>query len=264
MHLARTVWRNRSLFVQLCERDVVERYRGSAGGLLWSFVTPLVMLGIYTFVFGVVFNAHWGRREVSRLDYALLLFAGLLVFGVFSECATRAATLVTSRPNFVKKVVFPLELLPAVALANAMFHFAIGFVLLLGFCLFAYGAIPGTILLLPIVLLPLVLLSLAVGWLLSSMGVFLHDLRHAVPLVTSALMFVTPVFYPTTAVPERFRTLMWINPLTVPVESLRDVAIFGQAPDWVGLGVSIALNAAAAALSFLWFQRARRFFADVL
>jgi lipopolysaccharide transport system permease protein len=264
MQFPRTVWRNRSLFAQLCRRDITERYRSSAGGLAWSLVSPLVMLAIYTFVFSVIFNARWGDRAVSKVDYAMLLFAGLLAYGIFAECANRAPTLIAARPNFVKKVVFPLELVPVVALANALFHFLAGFAILVVFCLFAYGKVPWTIVLVPVALAPLLLFTLAVMWLLSSVGVFVHDLRHGMPLATTALLFLTPIFYPVSLVPQAMRDAMQLNPLTIPVESVRAVAILGQSPDWAGLAFSTVLNGALAALALAWFQRARRHFADVL
>lgn len=262
--LPRTLWRNRFLFLQLCRRDIAERYRGSVAGMLWSLVTPLAMLAIYTFVFSVVFNARWGERNASRIDFALLLFAGLLAFGIFTDCANRAPTLISAKPNFVKKVVFPLELVPLVALANALFHFAAGFAILMVFCVLAYGTLPWTVVLVPVVLLPIVLLSLAACWLLSSLGVFVHDIRHAIPLVTTALLFLTPVFYPVAQVPESVRFLLWLNPLAGPVEHMRMVSIFGQVPPWGDYVESLAMSGVLAVLSFLWFQRARRHFADVL
>jgi len=260
----RTFWRNRFLFVQLCRRDIAERYRGSAAGLAWSLLTPLAMLAIYTFVFSVIFNARWGDRSASRIDFALLLFAGLLAFGIFTDCMNRAPTLISAKPNFVKKVVFPLELVPVVALVNALFHFAAGFAILLVFCLLAYGSLPWTVMLVPVVLLPVMLLSLAACWLLSSIGVFVQDLRHAIPLVTTALLFLTPVFYPVAQVPESVRFLLQLNPLAVPVEQMRRVTIFGEVPEWTDFATSLLTNGVIAALCFVWFQRARRHFADVL
>lgn len=263
-HLPLTVWRNRSLLLQLCKRDIVERYRGSSGGLVWSLITPLAMLAIYTFVFGVIFNARWAGRDVSRVDFALLLFTGLLAFGIFGEVAQRAPALIASRPNFVKKIVFPLELMPVVSIVNALFHFAAGFAILLFSCLLVYGALPWTVVLAPLTLVPVVLLSLGTAWLLSSLGVFVPDLRHAMPFVSTAIMFLTPVFYPVTQVPGLFREVMYWNPLTIPVENLRAVTIFGEQPGWIELAASTAGTALFAALCFLWFQRARRHFADVL
>lgn len=262
--LPRTLWRNRFLFLQLCRRDIAERYRSSVAGLLWSLATPLAMLAIYTFVFSIVFNARWGERAASRIDFALLLFAGLLAFGIFSDCSNRAPTLISAKPNFVKKVVFPLELVPLVALANALFHFAAGFAILMVFCLLAYGTLPWTVILVPAVLLPIVLLSLAASWLLSSLGVFVHDLRHAVPLLTTALLFLTPVFYPAAQVPESMRWLLHFNPLAGPIENMRMAAILGEVPRWPAYVESLLVNGLLALLSFLWFQRARRHFADVV
>jgi lipopolysaccharide transport system permease protein len=222
------------------------------------------MLAIYTFVFSVVFNARWGDRTVSKVDYALLLFAGLLAYGIFQECATRAPNIIVARPNFVKKVVFPLELMSLVVLVNALFHFAAGFSILLVFCAVAYGTLHWTLVYVPVVMVPLLLLTLGVMWLLSSLGVFLHDLRHTMPLVTTALMFLTPIFYPVTLVPEEMRSVMRWNPLTIPVESLRAVSILGEQPHWGELAASTLGTGLFAALCFLWFQRARRHFADVL
>jgi lipopolysaccharide transport system permease protein len=235
------LWRARSLVGQLVRREIEARYRGSMGGIAWSLVTPIVMLGIYTYVFSIIFRARWGEMAVSRVDFAVLLFAGLLVYGIFSECALAAPRQVTDNPNFVKKVVFPLEFLSVVTLASALFHFAAGLAVLLAFCL-----------------------ALGTSWLFAALGVFLQDLRHFVALVTSALLFLSPVFYPLTAVPEHLRGLVRLNPLSLAIEHLRAVVVFGRVPDLPEWGANLAFGLAVAAAGYWWFQRSRPEFADLV
>ena len=258
------LWRARSLVGQLVRREIEARYRGSMGGIAWSLVTPIVMLGIYTYVFSIIFRARWGEMAVSRVDFAVLLFAGLLVFGIFSECALAAPRQVTDNPNFVKKVVFPLEFLSVVTLASALFHFAVGLAVLFAFCLFVYGALPWTVALVPLAILPAALLALGTSWLFAALGVFLQDLRHFVALVTSALLFLSPVFYPLTAVPEHLRGLVRLNPLSLAIEHLRAVVVFGRVPDAVEWGANLAFGLAVAAAGYWWFQRSRPEFADLV
>jgi lipopolysaccharide transport system permease protein len=262
--LISNAWRHRELLAALSRRDVVGRYRGSFMGLAWSFLHPLVMLAVYTFVFGFVFRARWDAGSGSTAEFALVLFAGLLVYNVFAECANRAPTLVVGNPSYVKKVVFPLEVLPYVTLGAALFHLAIGLVVWVIFYALLIGTPPVTIAWLPVVLLPLALLSLGVSWFLAALGVYLRDVAHVIGVATTALLFVTPVFYPLSALPPEWQRWMRLNPLTDVVESARGVLIWGRSPDWSHYGVSLAVAAAIAWLGYAWFQKTRRGFADVL
>jgi lipopolysaccharide transport system permease protein len=258
------MWRSRSLLGQLARREILQRYRGSVAGLAWSLASPLAMLAVYTFVFSIVFRVRWGDMAVSRMDFAILLFSGLLVFNMFADCVLAAPRLITDSPNFVKKVVFPLEMLSLVSLSTALFHFAAGFVVLCAFCIYAYGGMPLTALLAPLAILPAVLLALGLSWLFAALGVFLHDLRHFVALFTSALLFLSPIFYPLAAVPIELRPVVRLNPLSLAIEHLRGAVVFGKVPDPLEWGLNLAIGFAIAAVGYLWFQRSRREFADLV
>lgn len=263
-----SLWRHRSLISQLAHREVVGRYKGSVLGLAWSFFNPVLMLSVYTFVYSVVFKARWtvgnaGAAE-SKTEFALLLFVGMIVHGLFSEVANRAPQLILSNQNYVKRVVFPLEILPVVSIVAAVFHALVSLVvMLLAFTLFN-GYLPWTTVYAPLVLLPLVVLTLGFAWALASLGVFLRDLGQSIGLVTTVLMFLAPVFYPISALPEQFRPWMMANPLTFIIEQTREVMIWGHAPDWLGLMQYSLVSVAIAWAGFAWFQKTRKGFADVL
>lgn len=262
--MAASLWRNRSLAKALVQREVVGRYRGSSLGILWSFFNPVFMLIIYTFVFSVVFKARWNAGSDSKTEFALVLFAGLIVFNMFAECFNRAPGLILANANYVKKVVFPLEILPWVALGSAMFHALIS----LGVWLIAYLILFGvphiTVLLLPLVILPLLLFIMGITWGLASLGVYLRDVSQFIGLFTTVLMFLSPIFYPASALPEEYRHLLLLNPLTPAVEQARDVLFWGKLPDMTILSVSLLVAALIAWLGFAWFQKTRKGFADVL
>jgi homopolymeric O-antigen transport system permease protein len=259
------LWRHRRLVFQLTQRDVVGRYRGSYLGLAWSMLSPLLMLGVYTVVFGVVFKARWVASTTGSVaEFGVVLFTGLLVFGLFSESVNRAPSLVLSRANFVKRIVFPLEILPWVALASSLFHAVITLIVLLVAGFFVYGSIPATSPLIIVVLLPLVLFTLGITWILAALGVYVRDVAQTVGVITSALMFLSPVFYPVAAVPPGMRTFMAFNPLTIIIEQARDVLIWGKAPDYWALTPYIVGSLAVAWLGLVAFQRLRTGFADAL
>lgn len=262
--IIRSIVANRSLIYNLAKREVVGRYRGSAMGLMWSFFNPVLMLAVYTFVFSVVFKARWAGGSESRTEFALVLFAGLLVFNLFSECVNRAPGLILSNANYVKKVIFPLEILPLVALCSAAFHFGISFIVWLLFCLIFFGWPPMSVLWLPLILLPLILMIVGLSWLLASLGVYLRDVGQIIGVVTTILMFVSPIFYPIAALPEKYHPFMRISPLTVVVEQARDVMIWGRSIDWPLWGLSMILSSVIAWLGFAWFQKTRKGFADVI
>lgn len=258
-------WRNRSLIKALVVREILGRYQGSVFGLLWSFFNPVLLLAVYTFVFSVVFKARWGGPgDESQMHFAVILFVGILVHGLFAEVANRAPSLILSNPNYVKKVVFPLEILPVVALGSALFHLCISLLVLLATLLLLNGAVHWTALFFPLVLLPLVVFTLGIAWMLASLGVFLRDVNHVIGLITMLMMFLSPVFYPITAVPEIYRPWIYANPLTFILKASRDVLIRGQMPEWGGLFVYGVIASAVAWAGFAWFQKTRKGFADVL
>jgi lipopolysaccharide transport system permease protein len=262
--MAASFWRNRQLIRNLVQREVLGRYKGSVLGIFWSLATPIFMLAVYTFVFSVVFKARWGGGSDSKTEFALLLFAGLIIFNLFSECIGRAPGLILANVNYVKKVVFPLEVLPWVSMGSALFHFAVS----LGVWLVAYLALFGVphwhVALLPLVVLPLVLFVMGLSWALASLGVYLRDVGQIIGVVITVLMFLTPIFYPASALPEAYQPLMFFNPLTLPIEMARDMLYWGKVPQLGTLAIYTAGAGVFAMLGFAWFQKTRKGFADVL
>ena len=240
------------------------KYKGSIFGLAWTFFSPLLMLAVYTFVFSVVFKARWVGGTDSKTEFALVLFAGLMTFQFFSECTTRAPGLIFENPNFVKKIVFPLEILPIVCMCVALFTFCTNFLVWLAFYFVFFGIPPSTIFLLPLCAIPLILGTLGTSWILTALGVYLRDIAQAIGVFTSALMFLSPVFYPVSALPETYRPALQFNPLTSIIERIRGVMIWGVTPRWEELLVSIAISFLFAFFGYRVFQKARKGFADVL
>lgn len=262
--LVGSLWRNRGLIRALTWRDISSRYRGSVAGILWTAFNPLLMLLVYTFVFSVVFNARWGTDGETSTQFAMVLFAGLIVFNLFAECVTRAPGVVVLHSSYVKRVVFPIEILPWVLLGSALFHSAVSLLVWLALSLVVFGLPPASVVLFPVVLLPALLLTAGVSWLLASLGVYLRDIAQIVGIVTTALLFLSPVFYPVSALPEGFQRLVYLNPLTLAIESGRNVLIWGTLPDWRLLTAYLVSTGLIACLGFFWFQKTRRGFADVL
>jgi lipopolysaccharide transport system permease protein len=259
-----SLWRNRSLLVVLTKREVIGRYRGSFLGILWSFFNPVFMLTVYTFVFSVVFKARWSAGSESKTEFALVLFAGMIVFTLFSECVNRAPGLILSNANYVKKVVFPLEILPIVTLGAAGFHLLVSAAVWLIFYIIFFGVPHLTVLLLPLVLLPLVLFTLGVSWILASLGVYLRDAGQIIGVLTTALLFLSPIFYPVNALPERYQAFLNLNPLTPVIEQTRQILVWGKLPNLAFWAAAMAVGAMVAWLGFVWFQKTRKGFADVL
>jgi len=255
---------HRRLVFELARRDVTGRYKGSFLGILWTLAIPVVMLGLYTVVFGVIFRSRWTANGTSIVEFSVVMFCGLIVHGLMSEVVSRSPTLVTSQPNFVKKVVFPLECLPWVTLAAALYHFAMANLVLLVGVLVLRGGLPPTALLAPLIIMPLAILLVGISWLLASLGVFFRDLAQLIGLVLSVLLFLAPIFYPMTAVPKDLLPIVYLNPLTLIVEQYREVLIWGRMPNWVALGVYSVVAVLIAWLGFLWFQKTRKGFSDVL
>ncbi len=257
-------WANRQLILTLTRREIAARYQGSLLGWFWSAFNPVFMLMVYTFVFSVVFKARWAGGSDSKIEFALLLFIGLLVFSLFADSINRAPGLVLSNANYVKKVVFPLEVLPWVVVLNGLFHAGVSFVI----WLLAYTAFIGsphpTVVLAPVVLLPMVLFTLGLCWALASLGVYLRDLAQLMPILTTMLMFLSPLFYPLDAVPKDFRVLFVLNPLATTMEQMRDVTFMGTGIAWRPYAALLAGSTAVAWAGFWWFQKTRRGFADVL
>lgn len=264
--MVRGLWQHRELIAQLTMRDITQRYRGTYLGVLWSFLTPFLMLLIYTFVFSVVFQAKWGdvNRPTDVGQFALTLFAGLIPFNIFSEVITRAPTLILQVPNYVKRVVFPLEILVVIALGSALVHSLISVGILLVGIILCLGYIAPTAVFLPFAYLPLILLCLGLGWFLASLGVYMRDIGHTVTLAVQVLFFMTPIFYPLTAVPAQFRFVMYLNPLTTVLENFRRMLLWQQPLAWQPGLVWTMLTAGLAVLGYVWFMRTKHGFADIM
>jgi lipopolysaccharide transport system permease protein len=260
-----SLWRNRQLIVRMTRREVVGRYRGSVMGLAWSFFNPVLMLFVYTFVFSAVFKARWGvGEEESKANFAIILFVGMIVHGLFSECVNRAPGLILSNVNYVNKVVFPLEILPWVALGSALFHSLVSLAVLLLAILVFNQTFSWTSIFFPLVLLPLIFVTMGLAWFLSALGVYVRDIGQITGVFTMVLLFLSPVFYPVSALPQDYRILLHLNPLTLIIEESRKVLIFGRLPDWAALGAALLVGFALSAAGFWWFQKIRKGFADVL
>lgn len=257
-------YRRRPLLWEMSKRDIASRYKGSYLGILWAVLMPLAMLGVYSYVFGAIFHSRWDVPGASDTPFPLVLFAGLIVFNFFAECVNRAPTLVTSSPNLVKKSVFPLEILPWMTVLAAGVNSLISVVILLIGEWLWLGQVPLTAVFFPLVLLPVALAALGAGWLLAALGVYVRDVAQIVGLVTTALLFFTPIFYPPTGVPEALRGMVAFNPLAVQVQSMRDVLIWGRIPDAVPFLVSLSIGWASAWIGLLWFSSTSDGFADVL
>lgn len=254
-----------TLFWALVVREIEARYRGSILGVFWSLLTPLFMLAVFTFVFAVILRARWGGTgEADIREFALILFAGMTTFQLFADVVSRAPFLVTTQPNLVKKVVFPLEVLPVVALGSALFQTGIAFVVLMAFQ-FILGAGPRiAALLVPLLIVPLGLFTLGLAWMLAALGVYVRDVGQFIPPIVTALMFLSPIFYPTSALPDWIQPAVALSPIAYSVETVRGAIIFGAVPDLKPWLVALTGGFAVAAVGFAFFQKTRKGFADVL
>lgn len=255
------------LVAQMIKREVLGRYRGSILGLLWSFVNPILMLAVYTFVFSIVFEVRLDQTQTlydDKFAFALLLFAGLIIFNLFSECVSRAPGLILANVNYVKKIIFPLEILPWITLGSALFHAGINFLVLFVFLMLTDHPIHATLIYLPIIILPFLLLIMGLSWLLASIGVFVRDISQFIGLVLTVLLFMSPIFYPASALPESVRDYLFLNPLTFIIEQVRSVTLYGRLPDWQGLMIYYGLALFVAWGGLMWFEKTRKGFADVL
>ncbi|PPK49980.1 ABC transporter permease [Marinobacter persicus] len=266
--LALSCWQHRNLISQITRREVVGRYRGSMMGLGWSFLNPVLMLAVFTFVFSVVFQAKWGVEMQGQSEgkgvFAVVLFIGLIVHGLFAEVLTRSPGLIVGNVNYVKKVVFPLEILPVSAVLSALFHAVISIVVWFTAYLLIIGIPSWQIIFLPLVLLPLVVLSLGVSYVLASLGVFLRDVAQTMGILTTVLLFMSPVFFPIERLPAPYRPFFLMNPLTFIIEQARDVLVWHKMPDFTGLTIYLVCALTLLFIGYAWFQKTRKGFADVL
>lgn len=264
LSMVRSLWSNKQLILQMTKREVIGRYRGSVMGLAWSFFNPVLMLAVYTFVFSEIFKARWAGLDPGKGGFAILLFVGMIAHGVFAECANRAPSLIMSNANYVKKVLFPIEILPVISLGSAIFHGCISLIVLLLAQLILTHTLYWTALFFPLVLVPLILGTLGISWLLASLGVYLRDVGQIIGVLTTVLMFLSPVLYPIASLPEVYRPWMLLNPLTYIIEESRNVLLMGHMPEWHKLGIALIVSVIIAICGFWMFQKTRKGFADVL
>jgi lipopolysaccharide transport system permease protein len=260
-----SLWRNRQLIWQMTRRDIASRYRGSLIGLAWSFINPLLMLIVYTFVFSVAFKARWNvGGDESKTDFAIILFAGMIVFNLFAEIVNRAPGLIIFNVNYVKKVVFPLEILPWITLGSALFHAMISLSVLLLVQFILNLSLPWTSIFLPLTLFPVIFASVGLAWFLSALGVFVRDVGQITGVFITVLMFMSAVFYPLSALPEKYQVWLRLNPLVLIITESRNSLVFGLLPDWDSLVIALTVSLVIAFSGFWWFQKVRKGFADVI
>ena len=266
LEMIKSILRNHRLIYELSKREVIGRYRSSFFGILWSFFNPLLMLAIYTFVFGEIFKSRWNPESDSKFEFAMILFSGLLIFNIFAECLTQAPKIILNNANYVKKVVFPLEILPLVNLCSALFHGGISFLVwLMAYCIFI-GSPHLTILYLPLVMLPFCLMVMGIAWMLASLGVYLRDVGQFIGILITGLMFLSPVFYSIAALPLRYQLWILFNPITIPIQLARDFLFLGISSEanLEMLAIYALVSILIACSGFFWFQKTRKGFADVL
>ena len=255
---------NRQLIWQMTKREVVSRYRGSMLGLAWSFFHPLIMLAVYSFVFSVVFKARWHTGGDSKAEFALALFVGLIVYNLMAECMNKAPGIILGNQSYVKKVVFPLEILPWITMGSTLFHVIISLLVWALFYIFVHHTLYWTVIFAPFIFVPLILLTMGISWFLASLGVYLRDVGQITGVVTTILLFMSPVFFPASRLPRQYQILLLFNPLTFIIEQMRDVLMWGKLPNFIGLLIAFVLSFFSAWLGFVWFQKTRKGFADVI
>lgn len=258
-------WWQRQLFFKLLQRDFAERYRGSYLGVLWSLLLPLLSLLVFIFFFGVIFKVRWaGRGDGSLSNLALILFVGMALYNFLAECLSRAPGLILTHQNYVKNVIFPLEMLPAVMVASALLTLAATLVVILLLQTALGAGLTWTALLLPVTVLPLVMFVLGLSWFLAALGVYIRDIQQLIVPLVQLLMFLSPVFYPMESLPESIRPWLQLNPLALTIEQTRAVVLFGQPPAWIPYLLCLSAGLLVALLGASWFAQTRKGFADVL
>lgn len=254
---------NVRLINRLIRHDIEGRYQGSILGIVWSLVLPLLMLLVYAIVVGKFLNARWPGANGTG-EFALILFPGLMIFGLFSECINRAPSLILGNKNYVKKVVFPLTGLIFIPMGTALFHLALSFAAWILISLFIQGTVHWTIVFFPFVLLPILVLTLGLSWFIASLGVYVRDVAQIMSVVTQVLMYLSPVLYPLDNVPEAYVSWLMLNPLTFIVEQARIVMNYGGIPDFAGLAIYFLVAGVICVLGYAFFRVTKHGFADVV
>lgn len=256
-------WNRRDLFLEFTKRSIVGRYSGAHLGVIWSFFNPLLMLAVYTLAFREFLGMRWPNAD-TRGEFSLMIFCGMIVHSLLVECLTNAPTCIVGNANLVKKVVFPLAILPCVTVASALFHAALSVLVLLLFVYATQHSLSATVLYLPLIFLPYSLLLCGISWFMASLGVFVRDVTQVAGVIATMFMFLSPVFYPATSLKESYRGVMAYNPLTLIIEQTRSLVMFGQPPAWQALAMYTLVALVVMAFGYWWFQRTRDGFADVL
>lgn len=265
IEILKSIQKNKELIWQMTKREVIGQYKGSIMGLTWSFFKPMLLLSVYTFVFSFVFKARWGIDvEESKAQFATVLFVGLIIHGLFAQIASVAPNLIVSNANYVKKVVFPLEVLPIVNMGAALFQSAISLAVLFIALILFNGYLHWTVLFFPIVLLPLLFVSLGFALGVSSIGVFIRDVEQPIEILVMILLFISGVFFPIDILPEAYRPWLMANPMAFIIDQAREIIIWGHLPDWFGLSLHLSVSLFILWIGFFWFQKTRKGFADVL
>lgn len=263
-HVFTVLWRDRALAVEMAAREFKALYRTSFLGVVWALLNPLLALAVYTFVFGLVLKVKW-QEEVAQVDeFALILFTGMIVFYFFADCILRSPGLMLENVNYIKMVVFPLEIMSWVVVAGAFIKAAVSFAILLIAIVVLHGVPPWTAIFLPLIIAPIVLLALAIVWFLSATGVYIRDLAQIVGPIVTLMFFLSPVFYPISALPEALQPVLYLNPVSFIIQQTRDVLLSGTMPNFWGLLVYFLVAWGAAWAGLFWFSRTKRGFADVL
>lgn len=264
LSLVLSLVKNKELFWALVKRDITGKYKGSSLGMFWSVITPFFMLAIYTFVFSYIFKAKWGTGIESKGEFALVLFVGLMVYNFFSEVINQSATIYINNANYVKKVVFPLEILPCISLTSAFFNFAISFSIWFFASFWVFDGVTYHALFLPILMMPLVIITLSFSMLISALGVYLRDISQFTNLIILTLMFLSPIFYSISLIPEQYQSMLMLNPIAYTIVEARKVLVHSHFPNFYLWGGYLAASLFIFLCSFTLFQKMRRGFADVL
>ena len=255
---------HRNLIIQFTRREIEKRYRGTFLGLFWSFLTPLIMLGVYTLVFGFIFGGSFGHPGETKTQFALGLFSGLLVWEFISGSISGSPGLIVSSPNYVTKVIFPLEILPLCSVGAAFFHMLIGFLPLLIFVLIVEGGVPLSALQIIPIMIPVIFYCLGLSWIFSALGVFLRDIGSLIPPALTITMFMSGIFFPLSSIPQSFRWIIELNPAAILISMARNALVFGLSLDPASLVLQIGISFAMAILGYALFMKCKPAFADVI
>ncbi len=256
--------KNYDLFLQMTKRDIVGRYKGSILGILWSIFNPLLLLLVYTFVFGIIFKSHWEGSSGNIFEFSLILYTGLIVYFMFVDVVNRAPSIILNNTVYVKKVIFPLPIFSWITTGSMVFHACMNLTVLFVFYFVINFNFNWTVLYLPLILIPFILFVVGISWFLTALGVYVKDTSHIIGILTMILLFISPVFYPLSSLPESLQPYLLLNPLSFIIEQARAVIIWGETPDWLGLGIYSVASFLIAWIGLIFFQKMRKGFADVI